>query len=130
MTADIEKLKDSTIVFVGTIGRIRELSEHMDQNWLKKVEYLFIDEADRVLKEKGIEQLIRSVQKIRRTAMFSATLQTLNEKNFEFYGMRNLAKISLKQTASTAPSQPTNEDKKYIIPKSLTNTYMKMPSRI
>jgi superfamily II DNA/RNA helicase len=50
----------------------------MDQNWLKKVEYLFIDEADRVLKEKGIEQLIRSVQKIRRTAMFSATLQTLN----------------------------------------------------
>jgi superfamily II DNA/RNA helicase len=50
MTTDIEKLKDSTIVFVGTVGRIRELSEHMDQNWLKKVEYLFIDEADRVLK--------------------------------------------------------------------------------
>ncbi len=82
MATDIEKLKESTIVFVGTIGRIRELSEHMDQNWLKKVEYLFIDEADRVLKEKGIEQLIRSVQKIRRTAMFSATLQALNQKNY------------------------------------------------
>ena len=49
----------------------------MDQTWLKKVQYLYIDEADRVLKEKGIEQLIRSVQKIRRTAIFSATLQNL-----------------------------------------------------
>lgn len=54
MTSDIEKLKEETVVFVGTVGRIRELGEHMDQNWLKKVEYLFIDEADRVLKEKGI----------------------------------------------------------------------------
>jgi superfamily II DNA/RNA helicase len=54
----------------------------MDQNWLKKVEYLYIDEADRVLKEKGIEQVIRSVQKVRRTAIFSATLQTLQQKNY------------------------------------------------
>jgi hypothetical protein len=53
--------------------------------------------------------------------------------------MRNLAKISLKQTSST-PSQPsaistpqqnsTNDEKKYIIPKSLTNTFLKMPSRM
>jgi superfamily II DNA/RNA helicase len=27
---------------------------HFDVNWLKKVDYLYIDEADRVLKEKGI----------------------------------------------------------------------------
>ena len=49
--------------------------------------------------------------------------------------MRNLAKISLKQTATTAstPNQTApnlNDDKKYIIPKSLTNTYIKLPSRI
>ena len=56
--------------------------EKMDQNWLKKIEYLYIDEADRVLKEKGIEQVIRSIQKVRRTAMFSATLQTLPQKNY------------------------------------------------
>jgi hypothetical protein len=49
--------------------------------------------------------------------------------------MRNLAKISLKQTGTPSPSNPSsglsssNEDKKYIIPKSLTNTYLKMPSR-
>jgi superfamily II DNA/RNA helicase len=46
------------------------------------VEYLFIDEADRVLKEKGIEELIKSIQKLRRTAMFSATLQGMQPKNF------------------------------------------------
>ncbi len=28
--------------------------------------------------------------------MFSATLQGMQQKNFEFFGMRNLAKISLK----------------------------------
>jgi len=49
--------------------------------------------------------------------------------------MRNLAKISLKQTATTAnttnqATTNTNDDKKYIIPKSLTNTYIKLSSRI
>jgi superfamily II DNA/RNA helicase len=57
---------------------------------------LYIDEADRVLKEKGIKELIRAFQKVRRTAMFSATLQGLQSEDYEFYGMRNLAKISLK----------------------------------
>lgn len=28
--------------------------------------------------------------------MFSATLQGMQQKNFQFFGMRNLAKISLK----------------------------------
>ena len=35
-------------------------------------------------------------QKVRRTAMFSATLQSLKQEDYELYGMRNLAKISLK----------------------------------
>jgi hypothetical protein len=49
--------------------------------------------------------------------------------------MRNLAKISLKQTGTPSSNNPSsalstsNEDKKYIIPKSLTNTYLKMHSR-
>ena len=39
---------------------------------------------------------MKSIQRVRRTAMFSATLQGMQAKNFEFFGMRNLAKISLK----------------------------------
>lgn len=81
---------------MGTVGRIKELGNHLDANWLKKVDYLYIDEADRVLKEKGITELIRMFQKVRRTAMFSATLSGLQTKDYEFYGMRNLAKISVK----------------------------------
>jgi superfamily II DNA/RNA helicase len=37
-------------VLMGTVGRLREILQQMDVDWLKKVEYLFIDEADRVLK--------------------------------------------------------------------------------
>jgi len=39
---------------MGTVGRLRELGLKIGEDWLKKVDYLFIDEADRVLKEKGI----------------------------------------------------------------------------
>jgi superfamily II DNA/RNA helicase len=35
---------------MGTVGRLREIGQQMETEWLKKVEYLFIDEADRVLK--------------------------------------------------------------------------------
>jgi superfamily II DNA/RNA helicase len=77
LKVDIGEVSENTVVLIGTIGRIRELSNHFDGSWLKKVEYLYIDEADRVLKEKGINELIRAVQKLRRTAMFSATLQSL-----------------------------------------------------
>lgn len=66
----------------GTVGRLREMGQQIGEHWLKKVDYLFIDEADRVLKEKGIEELIKSIQKLRRTAMFSATLQGMQQKHF------------------------------------------------
>ena len=42
-------------MLVGTVGRIRYLSQQFESDWLKKVDYLFVDEADRVLKEKGVE---------------------------------------------------------------------------
>ena len=119
---------------MGTVGRIKELSQSMDIDWFKKVDYLFIDEADRVLKEKGIEDVIRLIQKQRRTAMFSATLQAMQQKNFDFFGMRNLAKITLKAigTASSTTSKPKKQAegaKSYVIPKSLTNTYVVMKDR-
>lgn len=35
---------------------------------------------------------------MRRTAIFSATLQDITQNDLKLYGMRNLAKISLKTT--------------------------------
>ena len=43
-------MQEGAYVLMGTVGRLREIGQHMEADWLKKVEYLFIDEADRVLK--------------------------------------------------------------------------------
>ncbi len=51
---DIKSINNGVYVLFGTVGRLREIGQQVGQNWLKKVEYLFVDEADRVLKEKGI----------------------------------------------------------------------------
>lgn len=51
---DLQKIKQGVYVLMGTVGRLREIGQKYEQDWLKKVDYLFIDEADRVLKEKGI----------------------------------------------------------------------------
>lgn len=50
---DIEETSKA-MVLIGTVGRIKEVASHYDSTWLKKVDFLYIDEADRVLKEKGI----------------------------------------------------------------------------
>ncbi len=39
--------------------------------------------------------------------MFSATLQGMQQKNFQFFGMRNLAKISLKAIDTKASNSST-----------------------
>ena len=101
LQADVEKcMSTSLLVLIGTVGRAKELITYsVDmQRYLNKVDFLYIDEGDRVLKEKGIEVVVRSVPKMRRTAIFSATLQGITQNDLKLYGMRNLAKISLKAT--------------------------------
>ena len=45
--------------------------------------------------------------------MFSATLQGMQQKNFEFFGMRNLAKITLKAIDNSQPKKTKkNEESK------------------
>jgi superfamily II DNA/RNA helicase len=76
---------------------------------------------------------MKSIQKMRRTAMFSATLQGMQQKNFDFFGMRNLAKITLKAIDNTnsGSSNVNNSEKPkgYVVPKSLNNTYIVMKDR-
>lgn len=76
--------------------------------------------------------MIKSVQKLRRTAMFSATLQGMQQKHFDFFGMRNLAKITLKAIDSAGGSGKATSDKPqgYVVPKSLNNTYIVMKDRL
>ena len=63
--------------------------------------------------------------------MFSATLQGMQQKNFDFFGMRNLAKITLKaiENNPSSKSEKPEPSKGYVVPKSLTNTYLTMKDR-
>jgi ATP-dependent RNA helicase DDX55/SPB4 len=64
--------------------------------------------------------------------MFSATLQGMQQKNFDFFGMRNLAKITLKaiDNAPSKTEKPAESTKGYVVPKSLNNTYLVMKDRL
>lgn len=104
---DLEKCQKSVLVMIGTVGRVKELITHSQdlQRYLREVDYLYIDEGDRVLQEKGIQLVVNAVPKMRRTAIFSATLQGITQNDMKLYGMRNLAKISLK-TTELQPKKP------------------------
>ena len=64
--------------------------------------------------------------------MFSATLQGMTQKHFDFFGMRNLAKITLKAIdhPSATTAKEVSQAKGYVVPKSLTNTYITMQDRL
>lgn len=131
------------LVLIGTVGRIREILMHSQeqQKYLRKVDYLYIDEGDRVLKEKGIETVVKAVPKMRRTAIFSATLQDITQNDLKLYGMRNLAKISLKTTQLKEEQKKASKgtpkivsatvapESCYAIPESLTNEYVVVANR-
>jgi superfamily II DNA/RNA helicase len=97
---DLQRCEQSVLVLIGTVGRVREIITYSQelQRYLRQVDYLYIDEGDRVLQEKGIQTVVAAVPKMRRTAIFSATLQAITQNDLKLYGMRNLAKISLKAT--------------------------------
>lgn len=45
---------------------------------MNKIDHLYIDEGDRVMQEKGIENVLRRIPKQNtRTAVFSATLECI-----------------------------------------------------
>ena len=65
--------------------------------------------------------------------MFSATLQGLKQEDYEFYGMRNPVKISLKAMEKVEEKKEkliSHEKKAYVIPKSLNNIFIKMSNRL
>lgn len=113
---DLVRCDKSVLVLMGTVGRVREIITQSQerQKYLRKVDYLYIDEGDRVLKEKGIEVVVKAVPKMRRTAIFSATLQDITQNDLKLYGMRNLAKISLKTTQLKEPAKKDKKEKKIV----------------
>jgi superfamily II DNA/RNA helicase len=74
---DLEAFREGRVLLLATVGRLHEIVQAEGQGCLGKVEKLVIDEADRILREKGLSEVMGSLPRIRRTYLFSATLQNI-----------------------------------------------------
>ncbi|QRM90266.1 DEAD/DEAH box helicase [Lacinutrix sp. WUR7] len=71
----IEKLKENTHIIVATPGRLADLIERNALN-VKEITYFVLDEADEMVSahKEGIDAIIKSLPKTRRTLLFTATM--------------------------------------------------------
>ncbi|WP_055444829.1 DEAD/DEAH box helicase [Lacinutrix himadriensis] len=71
----IEKLKENTHIIVATPGRLADLIERNALN-VKDITYFVLDEADEMVSahKEGIDAIIKSLPKTRRTLLFTATM--------------------------------------------------------
>jgi ATP-dependent RNA helicase DeaD len=71
----IEKLKETTHIIVATPGRLADLIERNALN-VKEITYFVLDEADEMVSahKEGIDAIIKSLPKTRRTLLFTATM--------------------------------------------------------
>eukprot|EP01061_Rhynchopus_euleeides_P023205 TRINITY_DN3780_c0_g1_i1.p1 TRINITY_DN3780_c0_g1~~TRINITY_DN3780_c0_g1_i1.p1 ORF type:complete len:712 (+),score=350.27 TRINITY_DN3780_c0_g1_i1:120-2138(+) len=89
--AEAERLRKGVTVVVATPGRLLDHMRHTKQwRWKKMVEWLVIDEADRVLMEGFVKEVDAILQHLadcpsRTTALFSATMAR---------GMQDLGRLS------------------------------------
>jgi ATP-dependent RNA helicase RhlE len=76
MNVQAQNLRDGTDVIVATPGRLLDLLQHKTAN-ISNVEYLVIDEADRMFDMgfiRDVQNLIGRVKRERQTLLFSATM--------------------------------------------------------
>ena len=127
---DFEKLEDEineTNIIIGTPGRLHELicdQVEFDIK-LKNLEYLIMDEADRLINSDqkfDIKQILGKLPRQRRTGLFSATLNEVNVKELIRYGLRNPVKIKLKNN--------TEEKMRFSVPVKLENSFLVFEKRI
>ena len=71
----IETLKSSTHIVVATPGRLADLIERNAIN-VKEITYFVLDEADEMVSahKEGVDAIIKSLPKTRRTLLFTATM--------------------------------------------------------
>ena len=108
---------------------------------LRDLDSLILDEADR-LNEEGFWRDLRDVLSVlprqRRTGLFSATLDNINQKTLQKFGLRNPALITLKKQANSRSSKALEQDgdeegqneSNFTIPSELENYFLILPSRL
>ncbi|XP_026824649.1 probable ATP-dependent RNA helicase DDX55 homolog isoform X2 [Ooceraea biroi] len=114
---DVERLKKGVNIIVATPGRLQDiLSNYNSINLnIKSLEFLALDEADRLL-DLGFSNTLNSIlsylPRLRRTGLFSAT-QTKELQQLIRVGLRNPALVVVKEKSNI--STPINLNNSYAI---------------
>ncbi|XP_044004028.1 ATP-dependent RNA helicase DDX55 [Aphidius gifuensis] len=105
VTDDIKKLKNKANIIVATPGRLGDIFENFEDTLrrsVKSLEFLVLDEADRLLGlgfEDDLNKIFKKLPSQRRTGLFSATQTTELAEIFRA-GLRNTVVISIKENSS------------------------------
>ncbi|XP_011874809.1 PREDICTED: probable ATP-dependent RNA helicase DDX55 homolog isoform X2 [Vollenhovia emeryi] len=107
---DAEKLKEGTNIIVATPGRLQDILSNCNSVNLnlKSLEFLVLDEADRLLDlgfSAALDSILSYLPRLRRTGLFSAT-QTKQLEHLIRAGLRNPALIVVKEKSNV--STPVN----------------------
>ncbi|XP_018308906.1 ATP-dependent RNA helicase DDX55-like [Mycetomoellerius zeteki] len=107
---DAEKLKKGANIIVATPGRLKDiLSNYINLGlYIKSLEFLVLDEADRLLDlgfSATLDSILSYLPRLRRTGLFSAT-QTKELQQLIRAGLRNPALIVVKEKSNV--STPVN----------------------
>ncbi|XP_011064268.1 PREDICTED: ATP-dependent RNA helicase DDX55-like [Acromyrmex echinatior] len=103
---DVEKLKKGANIIVATPGRLKDiLSNYINLGlYIKSLEFLVLDEADRLLDlgfSATLDSILSYLPRLRRTGLFSAT-QTKELEQLIRAGLRNPALIVVKEKSNVS----------------------------
>ncbi|XP_062216990.1 DEAD-box ATP-dependent RNA helicase 10 [Phragmites australis] len=110
-------------IVVGTPGRLLDHLTDTKGFSLKKIKYLVLDEADKLLNvefEKALDDILKEIPKERRTFLFSATM-TKKVNKLQRACLRNPAKVEASSKYSTVD---TLKQEFYFVPSDYKDCYL------
>jgi len=128
--AEKVRLRKGANIIISTPGRMVDHLEKTDNFKLDKVEWVVLDEADRMLElgyEREVQKVLDALQiknsQRRQSLLLSATLTT---------GIQQLSEISLRHPVfiDAAATEDANKDKDMVTPENLNQTFLLVPAKL
>ena len=128
--AEKVRLRKGVNIIISTPGRMVDHLEKTDNFKLDKVEWVVLDEADRMLElgyEREVQKVLTALQirnsQRRQSLLLSATLTT---------GIQQLSEISLRHPVfiDAAATDDVNKDKDLVTPENLNQTFLLVPAKL
>ena len=128
--AEKVRLRKGVNIIISTPGRMVDHLEKTDNFKLDKVEWVVLDEADRMLElgyEREVQKVLTALQirntQRRQSLLLSATLTT---------GIQQLSEISLRHPVfiDAAATDDITKDKDLVTPENLNQTFLLVPAKL